>query len=105
MSVIENIENPKLSVVVASQNARRSAADCLQEIESQCTGNTVEIIVVDNSTDGTQDIIAREFPQVKLIRAPTDKLIPELWGMGIGESFGNYVAVTTTHFVPSKKLD
>ena len=102
MNNIEVALKPKLSVVLASQNARESAAECLREIENQRNGNQIEIVVVDNSTDGTQDIVAREFPQVKLIKAPKEKFIPELWGIGINESVGEYVAVTTTHFVPSE---
>ncbi len=30
------------------------------------------------------------------------KLIPELWGIGIEKSTGEFVALTTTHFVPSE---
>ncbi len=102
MSNIEAVAKPKLSVVLASQNAVQSVAECLREIESQRNGNHIEILVVDNSSDGTQEIIARDFPQVKLVQASPDKLIPELWGIGINQSVGNYIAVTTTHFVPSE---
>lgn len=102
MSKIETIAKPKLSVVLASQNACRSVSECLGEIEKQCQGNAIEIIVVDNSIDGTQDVIARNFPNVKLVRTSKDKFIPELWGIGINQSAGDYIAVTTTHFVPSK---
>jgi glycosyltransferase involved in cell wall biosynthesis len=102
MSNIKTIAKPKLSVVLASQNACRSVSECLGEIEKQCQGNVIEIVVVDNSIDGTQDVIARNFPKVKLVRASKDKFIPELWGIGINQSAGDYVAVTTTHFVPSK---
>ncbi len=103
MSRIETTAKPKLSIVLASQNACRSVSECLGEIESQCQGNaTIEIIVVDNSIDGTTDVIARNFPMVQLVRASRDKLIPELWGIGINQSAGDYIAVTTTHFVPAK---
>ena len=102
MSKIEPVAKPKLSVVLASQNACRSVSECLGEIEKQCQGNVIEIIVADNSIDGTQDVIARNFPNVKLVRASKDKFIPELWGIGINQSAGDYIAVTTTHFVPSK---
>jgi glycosyltransferase involved in cell wall biosynthesis len=102
MSKIEPVTKPKLSVVLASQNACRSVSECLGEIEKQRNEGAIEIIVVDNSIDGTQDVIARNFPNVKLVRASKDKFIPELWGIGINQSAGDYIAVTTTHFVPSK---
>jgi glycosyltransferase involved in cell wall biosynthesis len=59
-----------------------------------------EIVVVDNSTDGTAEIIRDEFPRVKLIPAPAAALMPELWETGIRQSTGGIVALTTTHFVP-----
>lgn len=97
-----NSETPKLSVVVASQNARHSVGDCLRALEKQQNNGNLEIVVVDNSTDTTREIIEREFPSVKLVKAPTEKLIPELWGIGIKESAGEFVALTTSHFVASE---
>jgi glycosyltransferase involved in cell wall biosynthesis len=93
---------PKLSVVVASQNANRSVRDCLRALENKRNGSTIEIVVVDNSVDGTAEIVRREFPEARLIVADPGKLIPELWGIGISESTGDYLALTTTHFVPSR---
>jgi len=101
MNSISKVDQPKLSVVVASQNARRSVGDCLRALEEQCDNGATEIVVVDNSTDETADIIRRDFPHVKLVAADREKLIPELWGIGIGESASDYVALTTSHFVPA----
>lgn len=95
-------KNPKLSVVLASQNARASISDCLQTLENQCKSKDIEIIVIDNSTDDTAEIIRRDFPDIILINAAKEHLIPELWGIGIKKSTGEFVALTTTHFVPSE---
>jgi len=97
-----NTKTPKLSVVVASQNASHSVGDCLRSLEKQLSNGAIEIVVIDNSTDKTREIIEREFPSVKLVKAPNDKLIPELWGIGINESVGEFVALTTSHFVASE---
>lgn len=102
MIVNEVSAKPKLSVVIASQNAIGSARECLRAIEIQRAGKEIEIIAVDNSTDGTTDVIAREFPGVKLVKSSKDKLIPELWGIGINDSAGVLIALTTAHFVPSE---
>lgn len=102
MSETETFEQPKLSVVLASQNACGSVSKCLSEIENQRNDESIEVVVVDNSTDGTQEIIAEKFPEIKLIKAPTGKFIPELWGIGINRSSGKIVAVSTTHFIPAK---
>ena len=86
-------------MVVASHNARVSVGACLAALELQQAGD-VEIIVVDNSTDGTADIIKEKFPDIRLVVEPPSKLIPELWGVGIRESTTDIVAITTAHCVP-----
>ncbi|MCA1602138.1 MAG: glycosyltransferase [Acidobacteria bacterium] len=105
MNNAQTYSNPmklKLSVVVGSQNARMSIRKCLNELESQRNGQEVEIIVVDNSTDGTAEAVGQDFPNIKLIRSLEDKLVPELWEIGINHSAGDIVAITTSHFVPAK---
>lgn len=102
MSNTEVDAKTKLSVVLASQNARASVAECLRSIEKQIGENEIEIILADNSTDETPEIVSADFPNVVLVRAEKDKLIPELWGIGIGESAGDVIALTTTHFVPAE---
>jgi glycosyltransferase involved in cell wall biosynthesis len=93
---------PQLTVVVGSNNARCSIEKCLHGLISQRNGQDIEIIVVDNSADGTADIVARNFPELKLVRCAEDKLMPELWEIGINQSTGELVAITTSHFVPSR---
>jgi glycosyltransferase involved in cell wall biosynthesis len=102
MNSLPSLQKPKLSVIIASQNAQQSAGDCLRALEKQRSNGKIEIIVVDNSTDETAEIIRSTFPSVKFVAADRAKLIPELWGIGIDESAGEYVALTTSHFVPSK---
>ncbi len=93
---------PKLSIVIGANNARTSIRDCLTSLENQKKDQNVEIIVVDNSTDGTTEIISQQFPNVNLLRAPASDLIPQLWEIGINQSTGNIVAITTAHCVPEK---
>lgn len=92
--------NHELSVVIGSNNARHSVRECLSALETQRRGRAVEVIVVDNSTDGTAEIVNHEFPRVTLIGAPRAALMPELWEAGIRLSSGAIVALTTAHFVP-----
>lgn len=88
-------------MVLASQNASQSIRDCLNSLVRQSLNGDVEIVVIDNSTDETAEIVKREFPAIKLIAANEKNLIPELWGIGINESIGECVALTTSHFVPA----
>ena len=63
-----------LSVVVGSHNARTSVRDCLDSISRQRNEHDTEIVVVDNSTDGTAEIVNAEFPCIELIPAPASAL-------------------------------
>lgn len=56
----------KILVIVVSYNGRNCIRHCLSPITS--AGPNFETLVVDNgSSDGTPEIIKKEFPQVKLI--------------------------------------
>ena len=93
---------PKLSVVIGANNAQATISECLTVVRNQLNGQGVEIIVVDNSTDGTAEIVSNQFPDVKLIRSPESNFIPELWEIGISQGTSDIVAITTAHFVPGK---
>lgn len=62
-----------LAIVIVNYNVRDLLRDCLNSVYAS-TGVTFEVCVVDNaSPDGSADMVAREFPQAKLIRN-TDNL-------------------------------
>lgn len=60
-----------LSVIIPSYNSERYVLRCLRSLCRQKTEARYEIIVVDSSTDQTPRLIAKNFPQVKLIRNPS----------------------------------
>lgn len=92
----------KISVVVASHNARMSIEECLAVLVAQRRETGAEILVVDNSTDGTTEIVRERFPDLKLVVEPPSAFIPELWGIGIRQSVGDIVVITTAHCIPDK---
>jgi GT2 family glycosyltransferase len=60
---------PELSVCIVNWNCAEVLRDCLRSLHDRQPGVRYEIIVVDNgSTDGAPDMVAREFPRVRLIR-------------------------------------
>ena len=60
---------PRLSVVVVSWNTRDVLADCLASVRRHLAGVTHEAIVVDNaSADGSAEMVATAFPEVRLVR-------------------------------------
>lgn len=91
---------PQVSVVVASHNARGNIEQCLKAVEAAGRDHHTEVIIVDNSSDGTADYVATHFPRVALLRASPRHLIPRLWETGIRAASGDLVAITTADFIP-----
>jgi asparagine synthase (glutamine-hydrolysing) len=59
---------PELSVVIVNWNTRDILRDCLASVVRHLAGIPHEILVVDNaSSDGSPAMVAREFPQVRLV--------------------------------------
>ena len=74
----------RLSVVFLSYNTRDLTRQALSSVLAAVEGLAVEIFVVDNaSADGSADMVAEEFPQVKLIRNAAN----------VGFAAGNNVAL------------
>jgi len=62
-----------LTIIVVSYNTRALTLRCLRSVFERTRGPAFELLVVDNaSTDGSADAIARDFPQVRLMRSETN---------------------------------
>lgn len=65
-----SVETFDVSIVIVSFNTRDVLRECLQSVERESAGLRMEVLVVDNnSSDGSPEMIAREFPQVRLFRS------------------------------------
>ncbi|MBC7236933.1 MAG: glycosyltransferase family 2 protein [Chloroflexi bacterium] len=74
-----------LGIIIVSWNTAELLADCLRSIPSGLDGIEAEIIVVDNgSTDGTLDLIAHDFPQIRLLQNHTNVGFARANNQGIG---------------------
>src|SRR5579862_8576824 len=63
----ERRENSETTIVVVSYNCRDALLQCLSKLATQ--DDCLPIIVVDNaSTDGSADMVARDFPKTQLIK-------------------------------------
>jgi glycosyltransferase involved in cell wall biosynthesis len=56
-----------VSVIVPCYNSERTIRECLKSIMNQKTSVSFDVVVVDSSTDRTPQIVAQEFPSVRLI--------------------------------------
>ena len=64
---------PVVSVCVVNWNCREHLSRCLASILRQPQGVAFEVVLVDNaSTDGAADMVASDFPEVRLIRNATN---------------------------------
>lgn len=63
-----------VSICMVSNNTRDYLRGCLQSIAEHPSALSIEIIITDNgSTDGTQAMLADEFPHVRLIQNAQDE--------------------------------
>ena len=81
-----------LSVIVLSYNVREYLALALRTAEAACQGIRAEIIVVDNdSSDGSAEMVERDFPDVRLIRSGANLGFAGGNNVGIDAAMGRYV--------------
>ncbi len=97
-----------VSIAVVSYNTRELLADCLRSIQDTAAGVSHEIIVVDNaSSDGSAEMVSRDFPNARLIRNQENLGFARANNQAISISRGRLVlllnsdAVLVTGTVPS----
>ena len=81
-----------LSVIVVNWNTKKLLEDCLRSIFKFTKDVTFEVIVVDNgSKDGSQAIVKKKFPQVKLIPNKDNRGFAKANNQGIKTAKGKYI--------------
>jgi len=93
--------NPLVTVNILSFNRKDELRITLTKVFEQDYKN-IEVIVVDNaSTDGTQEMVKTEFPEVKLIELDKNIGIAG-WNKGFEAAKGEYVLVLDDDSYPDK---
>lgn len=59
----------RASVIIPSYNSEATIRACLRSVCAQQFDGSYDVFVFDSGTDATADIVAREFPGVRLLRA------------------------------------
>lgn len=81
-----------LSVIVVTYNAAADIGICLTLLTESRIGRSCEVIVVDNaSSDGTPDLVAARFPEVRLIAEPVNHGFAGANAIGFAVARGAYV--------------
>ena len=64
---------PKLSVIILNYNTKELLSDCLTSVKKYMDEVPMEVIVSDNSsTDGSPEVIKKNFPWVKYVEGPNE---------------------------------
>ena len=88
-SSASDVSTIDLSVVIVSWNTRDLLGACLQSIDNGRGALNVEVIVVDGgSSDGTPDMLTKEYPWVRLIARSDNVGFPKGNNIGLAEAQG-----------------
>jgi GT2 family glycosyltransferase len=83
-----------LTIIISNYNTRRLLRNCLQSVYQHTQGISFEIICVDdNSTDGSAEMVAQTFPEVVLVRIPTNQLYAKNQNRGMRMSRARYACL------------
>ena len=92
------MKNPKVSIIVRTKNEERWIYHCLENIILQCYKNHEIIVVDDNSTDQTKNIV-KSF-DVKLLNFVGEYYPARALNLGISEAKGDFLVFISGHCIP-----
>jgi len=81
-----------VSIIIINWNTCDILSDCLVSVYEQTQSISFEVIVIDNaSTDGSTEMVKKEFPQVILIQNKENKGFAAANNQGIAQAKGRYI--------------
>jgi GT2 family glycosyltransferase len=93
--------SPDASVVIVSFNTRDLLRECINTLNRNAGAVTFETIVIDNaSRDGSAEMAAAEFPDVRLIRSATNLGFAAANNRGFAVASGRYVVLLNSDAFP-----
>jgi GT2 family glycosyltransferase len=101
MTTLLNAPVPLVSVIVVAYNAREVLHACLTRVREEARDTPLELIVVDNaSRDGAADMVARDFPDARLVRSPVNLGFAAGNNVGFKMARGDYVLLLNPDALP-----
>ena len=84
----------QLSVIILNYNVRYFLEQCVLSVQKALTNLDAEIIVVDNnSSDASCEMMKQLFPHIKLIENPVNVGFPKGNNIAVAEAKGEYVCI------------
>ncbi len=75
---------------------------CLDAVCAQDAGDPFEVIVADSGTDGTAELVRREFPQVRVLKSDTRMEPARARNWGVSEACGTLLVFIDSDCVPER---
>jgi GT2 family glycosyltransferase len=94
--------DPKVSIIIVNFNVKDLIDSCINSIQTYCNEELYEIIVVDNnSSDGSVELIKTIYPKVKVIECKENNGFAKANNIGFEHSVGEYILLLNpdTEFV------
>ena len=93
ISVTEvSVSQIDVSIIIVSYNTADLTAAAIKSVYDETRASSFEVIVVDNaSSDGSADLIAKQYPQVRLTRLKTNVGFAAANNLAAAEANGRYV--------------
>jgi len=102
---MNNSDFPEVSIIIVNYNGKQFLAECLNSLELlEYPADKIEIILVDNnSSDGSTEFTAENYPRVKIIKLDNNYGFCRPNNVGVSASKGEYVALLNNDTVVTPK--
>ncbi len=84
---------PRVTVLVPTYNGLRYLVPCLHALRAQTFRDFAVLVVDDGSTDGTEAVVRRDFPEVAVLRFPANGGLVRGQNAGVALCQSEFVAV------------
>lgn len=86
------MQHLELSIIIVNYNGKNYLKDCLDSITNYCSTISNEIIIVDNnSSDGSQQYLKENYPDVRLFEKKENLGFGKANNLGVKNSKGDYI--------------
>lgn len=96
--------NEKISIIIISYNSKEYVIDCIKSIIYTCYDFIPEIIIVDNnSSDNTVEVVENLFPDVVIVRNKENYGYAKAINIGVENASGDYIILSNADVVYRKE--